>query len=91
MCGCNYLVRKYHIPARHEQHHRGEQRPARIISDYFFVFMTLKTHEYLFGLCGKSLHSKPHRFFFEPGPAFRAGGGSEESDGIEFSDVGSGS
>ena len=33
---------------------------------------------------------RPHRFFFGPGPAVRAGGG-EESDGIESSDVGPGS
>lgn len=47
------------------------------------------THKYLFerGLGRKHPNSKPHRFFFPPGPAIRAGGGSEESDGIESSDV----
>lgn len=32
-----------------------------------------------------------HRFFFVVAAAFRAGGGSEESDGIESSDVGTSS
>ena len=35
--------------------------------------------------------SRPYRFFFGASPGFRAWGGGEESDGIESSDVSSGS
>ena len=69
----------------------GEQcKSARAPPDYcFFALMTLMIQmsirsKFVFAI-------KSHRFFFGPGPPFRAGGGGEESDGIESSDVGSGS
>lgn len=71
-----------------------EQRPTHIASGYFlFVLMTLKPYmsTYLNEVSAKIFGSKSHRFFFAPGPAFRTGWASEESDGNESSDVTSGS